>query len=701
MKKSKTAGIVNSGKLFGLAIPLRIQVVFLLLLTFLAYSPMLRNGFTYFSDDNYVLNNAIIKHLSWHNIRFIFSSYFDGHYHPLTMLSLGLTYWLGQTNPLLYQWTNLLLHLANTVLVFWFIRLLFRNPEMAFFIALLFGLHTIHVESVARISERKDMLYTVFFLLSAITYIKYVEKRQGKFYIYSLLLFVLSLLSKGQAVSLFFVVVLVDYLRDRNLFSRKVILEKLPFLILALFFGYLNLQAQQYTGYFLDYKSMAIYEPVLDAAYVLTHYIFKMILPVSLSALYPYPNKIGESVPAYMWLYLVSFLVIIFLSFYYFKRNKLIFFGMMFYLLNILLMLRIIPVAENIRPDRYNYVPSIGFFILLYSLFLFIKNTKSRFLNAARYGLAGYLILLFIFTFFRCQVWKSGETVWSDAYKKFPDNTYILQNIGNIQISQNKMQEGFSTVDKAMAADPQNVLALISRIKANAAMKKKAAVEQDLDYLRKLKPKLAENYENQANALFLYGDLQKDRTLIEQNFKKAIGLYPFNAKFYYNLGVFRYAEKDYNGAIEQISRGITYKPYNIDYYYLYLGLARIGQKEFKAAGEEFKTALLYNPGNSEVQKWLQNAEFCIANYDPDEICNSAQEYNRKGTAFFNRGVYSVAVEYFTRAIGLDSNYSVAYHNRCSSYYASGQYEQALNDILKEKSLNGKYDTELLEDLQER
>jgi protein O-mannosyl-transferase len=606
MSKTGKSSVISPENIFGFNLPFKLQTLIILLLTFLAYIPVLQNGFTYFSDDNYVLNNAIIQHLSWNNIRFIFTSYFDGHYHPLTMLSLGLTYKMGGTSPLQYQWTNLLLHLANTLLVFWLIRKLFRNQEMAFFVALLFGLHTIHVESVARITERKDMLYTFFYLLSAIAYINFLDRKRWKFYLFSLFTFTFSLLSKGQAVTLFFTVLLIDYYRDRSVLSGRVILEKLPFLFLSMFFGYLNLQAQKYTGYFLDYKSMAVYEPLLDAAYVLTHYIFKMLLPVRLSALYPYPNNLGETIPAYMWIYLVTFILLIYLSYYYFKRNKLVFFGIMFYLLNIFMMLRIIPVAENIMPDRYNYIPSIGFFIILYGFYLFIKNHKSRFLEITRISIAVYFVILFILTFLRTQVWKSGETVWFDAYSKYPRNTYILQNVANLQISQQKYREGFATIDKAMAAAPQNVLALISRIKANAALRHDAAVEKDLNYLRSLEPALAENIENRANALFLYGDLKRDGPMILDSYKLAIEKYPSNAKFYFNLGVFNYATKNYTDAINNLQKGISYKPYTIDYYYLYLGMAKFQLKETEAAADAFRIALKYNPKNKEVKKWLKN-----------------------------------------------------------------------------------------------
>lgn len=605
MKKTAAIHTIKTEKIFGISITVKVQAGLLLALGFLAYIPMLSNGFTYFSDDNYVLNNAIIQHLSWHNIKYIFSAYFDGHYHPFTMLSLGMTWALAGSNPILYQWTNLLLHLANVVLVLWLVRLLFRNPEMAFLVALLFGIHTIHVESVARITERKDMLYTLFYLLSAVAYVKYLDRKKPLFYIYSLFLFTCSLLSKGQAVSLFFTVVLIDYLRERKLLSFKVILEKLPFFVLALFFGYLNLMAQRYTGYFLDYKAMAFYEPVVDASFVLTNYLARMILPVNLSALYPYPNLTGAAVPAWMWLYLLTFIVIIFLIIYFYKRNRIIFFGMMFYLFNIILMLRIIPVAENISPDRYNYVPSIGFFIILYCIYQYVKNNKPKSQRPTNYALSAYLLLLFILTLLRTPVWKSGETVWSDAYKKYPKNTYILQNMANLRISQGKFKEGYALVEKALEADPENVLALISRIKGNSAQKNQEAEEKDLDYIRQLEPKLAENIANKGNALFLYGNMKKDGEIIEKYYREAIDKYPYNAKFYFNLGVYLYATKRYDEAIDNFNKGIAFKPYNIDYYYLYLGTSKQLKGDQMAGAADFRTALKYNPDNKEVKKMLQ------------------------------------------------------------------------------------------------
>ncbi len=698
MARTTKFQIPEGDTVFGLKLSLNVQAVLLLVLTFAAYCRMLNNGFTYFSDDDYVLNNTIIQNLNLHNIRFMFSSYFDGHYHPLTMLSLGITYAMGGTNAVWYQATNLLFHLVNTLLVFWFVRALFKNQEMAFVVAMLFGLHTLHVESVARITERKDMLYTCFYLLSAIAYVKYAEQKRIKLYVYSVVLFVLSLLSKGQAVSLFITVVLIDYWLGRNLKDNQVLLEKLPFLLLALVFGYLNLEAQKYTGYLLDYKSMAFYEPFLDSAYVLTHYLGRMALPVGLSALYPYPNIIGQAVPAYMWLYLLVFVVLIAAAVYFYRKNKMAFFGLLFYVANVFMMLRIIPVAENIMPDRYNYVPSIGFFILIYSGNNWLKKYKPSYSAMAGYGLGAYLVLLLILTFLRCPIWRSGETVWLDAYEKYPDNTYVLQNVGYIHIKQHKVSQGLADLNRALQNDPQNLLALIARLDALKQMKDSVAAQHDLDYVRHLKPRSSEVYENQANILFLYGDLKKDGVQIEASYKKAIELYPYNAKYYYNLGVFQYKTERFDAALQNISHGLSFKPFNIEFYYLYAGMTEFAQNNFTTARSDFRTGLRYDPKNSTLTTWLQNTVFCIKNYHPETFYNTPKQNNEAGSAFFNHQAYGIAIGYFEKAIRLDSTDATGYQNRAIAYYSKGDYEQALHDLMKVKSLNADYDTKLMDEL---
>ena len=170
-------------------------LVVILVSSFLAYSPALKNGITNWDDDQYVEKNPWLKELSKENIKSMFTEYYMGNYHPLAMLSLSIDFQIGgiddkgEIKPFIYHFTNIVLHLINTLLVFLLVYLLFSRFEIAVISSLLFGLSTLHVESVAWISERKDVLYALFFIASLCAYTLYVKHHKSNYYIYSILLF--------------------------------------------------------------------------------------------------------------------------------------------------------------------------------------------------------------------------------------------------------------------------------------------------------------------------------------------------------------------------------------------------------------------------------------------------------------------------------------------------------------------------------
>jgi len=143
-------------------------------ITLVAYLPVFQNGFVY-DDHLYIAQNPIIWELSIQNIKIFFSQYYEGLYQPLTLWSLALDYNFAELDPSFYHFTNITLHLINTALVFWFIHLLTNHLEITVITATLFGVHTLHVESVAWITERKDVLFTLFFLASLVSYLKYIK----------------------------------------------------------------------------------------------------------------------------------------------------------------------------------------------------------------------------------------------------------------------------------------------------------------------------------------------------------------------------------------------------------------------------------------------------------------------------------------------------------------------------------------------
>jgi hypothetical protein len=207
-----------------------------------AYSSISKNDFLNWDDDAYVYENNDIKALNVENVKLWATQDYVNDYLPLTMLSYAIDYQIGGTDPKVYTITNLILHIFNSILVYWLVLLIIKSIDnkniiqdfdfkksniLAAITSLLFAIHPINVESVAWVSERKNLLFTFFFLLSLISYIKYLKRNNYLFYFISLLLFLCSLLSKGVAVSLSLCIISLDYLYQRKLLSFKVILEKI------------------------------------------------------------------------------------------------------------------------------------------------------------------------------------------------------------------------------------------------------------------------------------------------------------------------------------------------------------------------------------------------------------------------------------------------------------------------------------------
>ena len=232
-KKGNTNQNVPQEKMFLLGVDLRDRnnlaiLLGILLVSFFSYMPVFQNGFVNWDESIYIQDNLLIRSL---NLKDIFSTFQIGNYHPLTMLVYAIEYKLFGLNETGYHTVNLLLHILNVFLVYQLIILLSDKLIVAQVAALLFGIHPIHVESVAWAAELKDLLYTAFFLGSYIYYLKFLKNNKNKYYLLSLLLFLLSLLSKAMAASLPILLILTDYFLGRKA-NSKTFLEKAPYFIL-------------------------------------------------------------------------------------------------------------------------------------------------------------------------------------------------------------------------------------------------------------------------------------------------------------------------------------------------------------------------------------------------------------------------------------------------------------------------------------
>ncbi len=524
-------------------------VLTILAVTFLVYTPALQNDLLKTWDDQaYVTQNDLIKSLTPGSIARIFKEDrgLYANYHPLTTLSLAFNHAISGTEPVGYILTNVFIHLLNTLLVFLFILMLpGRKIFAAAVVALLFGIHPMHVESVAWISERKDVLYTLFFLGSLISYLYYLQRNSDlKWYLLALLLFACSLLSKAMAASLPLVLLLIDYLHGRK-WNSRTILEKVPFFLFSIGFGILAMKIQAESNA-TSSDLFSLFSRVLHACYGFTVYIVKILVPTGLSAFYPYPYPLVNSAwvlnqtPPILFITLVItvilwiLLVILFLK--QEKKSRPYIFGFLFYTVTIAMVLQFIPVGRAIMADRYSYLASIGvFFIIAFLADHLYTQKKYRVVVVA--GILLYSAILAVMTFNQTKVWKNDETLWTNVMEKYPnDNRTILPvaNRANYYYMEKRMPEALRDYLVAASFNPNDdaVLEKIGRIYGKEMNKMDSA----LYYFTRAYEKNKNNFDVLCDLGIVYGirgDIRKSLDFSLQ----AMKINDKDPSLLYNIGI--------------------------------------------------------------------------------------------------------------------------------------------------------------------
>jgi tetratricopeptide (TPR) repeat protein len=395
-------------------------------LILISYLPVWQNTFVW-DDKPYIILNDYVKNF---DLKGLLTEYHVGNYHPLTMLSLAIEYFLVKEQTWLYHLNNLILHTLNSWLVFKLIQKLNNNFWVALFTGALFAIHPLHVESVAWVAERKDVLYTIFLLLSLWYYIKFDETQDKKWYAVSILLFLASCLSKGMAVVLPALLIITDYCFLKKPINAKLFINKIPYFILTLFFAYMATHAQKDAGADATSVISSAYtlgERILISCYAFCFYWVKTIVPFKLYAFYPYPGKPNGSLPA---IYSGAFLGVILLvgAILWFGRNdKRIWWAGAFFLISVSTVLQFpFPVGSAIVADRYYYLSSIGPLFLLGLAF-------NRFYQKSKAALPVFAIValgLCGLSFKQTGTWKNGLTLFTPTDKEFPNDAMILSNLG-------------------------------------------------------------------------------------------------------------------------------------------------------------------------------------------------------------------------------------------------------------------------------
>lgn len=560
-------------------------------ITFTVYLPALQNGFVDWDDNVYVFENQNIKSLNSSFLSWSITATVGSLWHPLTLFSLAFDYSIWGMNPKGYHLTNILLHAFNTFIVFVLSCLLIESdhfkkekPDKKVIVAglitaLLFGIHPMHVESVAWVSERKDVLCAFFFLLSLLSYLKYTitDSKKWSYYFTSCLFFLLALMSKPMAVSLPIVLLILDYCPlkrlDFNGGFRKlkwVLLDKLPFLMLSLVFSLITILAHGSKGFLNPLELYPLQERIIVAVRATMFYLFKMLLPFNLTPLYPYPSKINYFSFEYMGAFITLVAITLF-SIFLLKKSRIFFAIWCYYIVTLLPVIGVVHVGAQAMADRYTYLPSLGPFLLagLASITVFKKCSKKEYkviIMAALILLSGMLMNK---TIGQLAIWHDSLTLWSHVIRQFPDTAFIgYRGRGRYYYDSGKYQEAIKDFDMAV----------------------------------KLNPQFVEAYDSLGNAYFKLGNYQE----AIKNFSMAIELAPQDADFYYNRGIAYRKTGNYQQAAHDLNTAINLNP---QYAEAYFGIGNIyfTLGDYHHAKDSFIKAVMSRPRYAEAYHNLGNA----------------------------------------------------------------------------------------------
>jgi len=563
-------------------LPLLLLALALVVITFAAFAGALSHGFVNWDDMQYVGENPLVlgKHYGQ-----LLHAVVSHHYHPLTMLSLA---WNVST-PLSAQpfvATSVGLHLLNTLLVFWLVLLLARGRwPVAAFVALLFGIHPMHVESVAWVSERKDVLYTFFFLGGLIAYWKYLERRGSWLLGLAFVLFVLSCLSKVMAIVFPAVLVLLDYWRGRPALERRAALEKLPFLAVSLLFG-LIVQDVQAGGDFhgllrIVRVSAGPSRALMDVtplqrillptnSYLM--YVWQLFVPAGLCALYPQPPPHELVLPPYVLapLFLLGTLA---LAFWDLRRTRVIAFGLGWYLVTIAPVLRYapqsIPIGGGITADRYSYLSYIGLLFVL-GMGLQAVFERRRFLGVALWGVSGlFAAALWVQTVHQVETWKNSEALWS----------------------------------RVIQVNPRLGAAFVLRGKDRFASGQTPAAMRDFQTAHRFGLRTADLYEGLGSGWVALGKL--DSALVM--FDRAVAADPGRGRSYYNRAAVGLSLGRPREALGDLDRALALIPAEGATLYAARGYARMQLQEYREAAADLDRAVAAGGGDTQVR---YNRGFC-------------------------------------------------------------------------------------------
>jgi Flp pilus assembly protein TadD len=536
-------------------------VLLLLVVTALPFAPVVQNDFINYDDNLYVTENVRIHGgLSWEGVRWAFTSMEFSNWFPLTWLSFMLDHELYGLNASGYHLTNLVLHLLNTLILFGVLWRMTGRVWQSWMVAALFGVHPLHVESVAWVAERKDVLSTFFGFLALWTYVRYVQTRNLLHYLLMVLCLVSSLMAKPMFVTFPFVLLVLDHwplgrlpLGDARELGRRA-LEKLPLFVLVAASSAVTYIAQATGGAVQQLETLDLWTRVGNAFVSYASYLGKLFWPLDLAVLYPHVGEglgAAEVVAAVVLLLAVSSGVV-----WRVRRQPYLLVGWLWYLGTLVPVIGIVQVGIQSLADRYTYVPLIGPFIMLsWALYELTADVRRRKLLMT--AAAGVVIsTLMVLTSIQVGRWRDSITLFQHTLQVTSNNFMAHNNLGFSLNQQGRSREAIPHFQKALAMRPDFGPA---HNNLGVALDREGRLAEAIDHFERaleFDPGDAKLHNSLGISLGKQGRLEEAKT----HFARALQIAPNFLDAHNNLGIALASQGRFAEAVAHFERALEIDP---------------------------------------------------------------------------------------------------------------------------------------------
>lgn len=577
--------------------------------------------FIYYDDNAYVTERThVMSGLTWPGVKWAVSSTEAGFWHPLTWLSLMVDRELFNYQAGGFHWTNVILHILNTLLLFALLRAATAAPLRSAFVALLFAIHPLHVESVAWVSQRKDLLCTFFGFASLWAYVIYAKAPGWRKYSLVLIIFILGLMSKPMIVTFPFVMLLMDFWPLQRMDSLKpensenippvnhpvvkrsiliLLLEKLPLIALSFMASILVIFTERKVGALTSLENLTIMERCANAVVSYVKYVAMTFWPTNLAFLYPHPVAIpaGQIIGAIFIIITITIIIIATR-----RRKPYLFVGWFWYLGTLLPVIGLIQVGPHAMADRYSYLTIIGLFIMIvWGMVDLTATWKHKGMFLLMIGLSTVISLSWC-AWLQAGYWRNSVILFDHALKVTTGNYIALNNLGYIYMNSGEIDKGINYIKESIRVNPKFGL---SHHNVGVGLYAQGHYEKAIEYLKKAQALSFRSDETPRYLGDAYRQTGRGNEAIEA-YGRALEMNSGNLLARYGLALALNEAGRNDEAIRELREVLSYDPKKLEVRKKMM-MILIESKNYNAVLTEGEKALAIDPADPEIRNMMDIA----------------------------------------------------------------------------------------------